>query len=76
MAKKAQLTAAVRISQFNQVFYGVLKTTFRYTTSISFWYNRYQRGVARNFIPIFSLNGKDILNIFPICIDTIKELSL
>lgn len=30
MAKKAQLMGEVRISQFNQVFYDVLKPTFRY----------------------------------------------
>lgn len=30
MAKKAQLVGEVRNSQFNQVFYDVLKPTFRY----------------------------------------------
>lgn len=30
MAKKTQLMGQVRISQFNQLFYDVLKPTFRY----------------------------------------------
>lgn len=38
MAKKAQLTGVVRILLFNQIFYDVLKPTFRYYFQT---YNRY-----------------------------------
>lgn len=38
MAKKTQLMGEVRISQFNQVFYDVLKPTFRYHSQT---YDRY-----------------------------------
>lgn len=38
MAKKVQVTSEVRILLFNQVFYDVLKPTFRYYVQT---YNRY-----------------------------------